>query len=234
MSQYPPGYRPARRPPSKQMMYRRRRAAVLGILLLIIILIIVGISRCSSGDAAVIPTVAPTQPVSTPTASDIPTVSETPVATPTPGAPIAGVDIGYQGTEPVCATNAIKVTATTDKAAYAAGELPQLSMGIQNLSTVPCKLNVGTNAQVFQVSNNGSLVWQSTDCQTPGHEYWVLLRSGEQINSATPIAWSREKSSPDTCAAPTRVPAVAGGATYYLTTFMGAAKSAQSQPFTLN
>lgn len=232
MSQYPPGYRPARRAPSKQMMYRRRRAAVLGVLLVVIILIIVGFSKCSSGDAAVIPTTTPTQPVPAPTSSTIPNVGATPAAT--PGAPIAGVDIGYQGTEPVCAANTIKVTATTDKPAYAAGQLPQLSMGIQNMSTVPCKVNVGTNAQVFQVSTNGSLVWQSTDCQTAGHEYWVLMQPGEQINSATPISWNREKSSPDTCAAPTRAPAVAGGATYYLTTFMGASKSAQSQAFTLN
>ena len=90
MSQYPPGYRPARRAPSKQMMYRRRRAAVLGVLLVVIILIIVGFSKCSSGDAAVIPTTTPTQPVPAPTSSTIPNVGATPAAT--PGAPIAGVD----------------------------------------------------------------------------------------------------------------------------------------------
>jgi hypothetical protein len=234
MSQYPPGNRPARRTPSKQMMYRRRRAAVLGVLLLIVILMVAGISQCSSGNAApVIPTVTPTQPVPTPTTSLIPNVGSTPGATQTPGA-IAGVDTGYQGTEPVCTTKMLKVTAATDKSSYSSGQKPQLSMGVQNIGTTACKVNVGTNAQVFQISSNGQLIWQSTDCQTGALEYWALLTPKQTMNSAKPLEWAREKSSSDTCDAAARVPAPAGGATYYLTTFMGAAKSAQAKAFTLN
>ena len=233
MSQYPVGQRPARRPPSKQMMYRRRRAAVLGILLIIVVLIAVGVSKCSSGDAApVLPTVTPTSTPS-PTTTLIPNVGATPGATTTPGA-IAGVDTGYQGTEPVCTTKMLKVTATTDKDAYAAGQKPQLSMSVQNTGTTPCKVNVGTNAQVFQITSNGQLIWQSTDCQTGALEYWALLNPKQSMSSATPLAWAREKSSSDTCDAAARVQAPAGGATYYLTTFMGAAKSAQAKAFTLN
>lgn len=234
MSQYQPGNRPARRPPSKQMMYRRRRAAVLGILLVLIILIVVGITQCSSGGATpVIPTVTPTQPVPTPTSSLIPNVGSTPGATTTPGA-IAGIDTGYQGTEPVCTTKMLKVTAATDKDSYGSGQKPQLSMGIQNVGNTACKLNVGTNAQVFQISSNGQLIWQSTDCQTGALEYWALLNPKQTMSTATPLVWAREKSSSDTCDAAARVPAPAGGATYYLTTFMGAAKSAQAKAFTLN
>lgn len=234
MSQYPVGQRPARRPPSKQMMYRRRRAAVLGVLLIILVLIVVGISKCSSGDATpVIPTVTPTAPTPTPTTTLIPNVGATPGATTTPGA-IAGIDTGYQGTEPVCTTKMLKVTATTDKDSYAAGEKPLISMSVQNAGTTACKLNVGTNAQVFQISSKGQLIWQSTDCQTGALEYWALLTPKQSMSSATPLTWAREKSSSDTCDAAARVQAPAGGATYYLTTFMGAAKSAQAKAFTLN
>jgi hypothetical protein len=237
MSQYPPGYRPARRPVSKQV-YRRRRAVVLGGLLLIIVLIIVGISRCSSGDATpTIPSVTPSAPAPAPTESLIPTVAPTapaagatPGATPAPSGAIAGVDVGYAGPEEVCAPRSVQVTAVTDKTAYAAAEQPQLSMALQNVGATACKLNVGTNAQLFQISTNGKLFWQSTDCQTGATDYWALIQPGQKLSSSTPIAWSREKSSPDTCDA-TRPKAPAG--TYYLTTYMGSSKSAQALPFTL-
>lgn len=233
MSQYPPGYQPARRPVSKQV-YRRRRTVAVAVLVVIVVLIIVGISQCSSGGATPAPTTPPTQPVPAPTISQIPGVVSTPAPTTTPGAPIAGVDVGYVGKEPVCATKALKVTAATDKTAYGANEQPKLSMGIQNIGTTACKVNVGTNAQVFQVSSNGSLKWQSTDCQSGALEYWALLQPQQQMNSATPLSWSREVSTPETCDSPTRTLVPAGGATYYLTTFMGAAKSPQSKAFTLN
>jgi hypothetical protein len=214
------------------MMYRRRRAAVLGALLVIVILIIVGISRCSSGgDPAPLPSVSASVPSAT--NSSIPNVDQTPSPTNSTGA-IAGVDTGYSGDAAECATAALKVTASTDKDAYAAGVSPQLSMGIQNVGKTACKLNVGTNAQVFQITNKGSLVWQSTDCQTPGVEYWALIQPQEIVKTGTPLVWSREYSSPDTCASTTRVKAPAAGATYYLTTIMGTAKSAQSKAFTLN
>ena len=231
MSQYRPGNGPARRP-SQQMIYRRRRAAVLGILLIIVVLIVVGISKCSSGDVpAPIPTQS--QPVPTVTSSGIPNVGDTPAPTNSTGA-IAGVDTGYTGNAPECASAAVKVTATTDKDAYAAGAQPQLSMGIQNVGKTECKINVGTNSQVFQITNNGSLIWQSTDCQTPGVEYWALLLPSQIIKTGTPLVWNREYSSPDTCSSTTRIKAPAAGATYYLTTMIGTAKSAQSKAFTLN
>ena len=232
MSQYRPGQGPARRPPSKQMMYRRRRAAVLGVLLVIIVLIIVGISKCSSG-ATPDPTPTESQPIPTAQPTTIPTVGPNPEPTSSGGA-IAGVDTGYAGDAPECVTASLRVTATTDKDSYTAGAQPQLSMGIQNVGKTTCKVNVGTNSQVFQITNKGSLIWQSTDCQAPGVEYWALLQPTEIIKSGTPLVWNREYSSPDTCASTTRAKAPAGGATYYLTTIVGTSKSAQSKAFTLN
>ncbi len=231
MSQYRPGTQPPRRRYSKKVI-RRRRQVALGLLVLLILIIVVSMAQCSSGS----------KPEPTPTQTTAPTIApstETPIpqdsSTPTPGAsgdPIMG-DTGYAGPEATCPTKVLQVTASTDKAAYGSGQNPQLAMSVKNTSTTACKVNVGTTAQVFQISSKGKIIWQSTDCQTDGADYWALLAPGQKLSSATPVVWNRELSSPDTCSS-TRPKAPAAGATYYLTTFMGPAKSAEAKAFALN
>ena len=232
MSQYRPGTQPPRRRYSKKVIRRRQQVAVGG-LILIVLIIVISLAQCSSGatpEPTASPTVAPT--IAPSTEGPMPQDS----ATPEPGAsgsPIVG-DTGYTGPEATCATKVLQVTASTDKVSYGAGQNPQLTMSVKNAGTSACKVNVGTTAQVFQISSKGKIIWQSTDCQTDGVDYWALLEPGQKLSSATPVSWNREVSSPDTCDAATRAKAPAAGATFYLTTFMGPAKSAQSKSFTLN
>lgn len=212
-----------RRRPSKAV-YRRRRLAVFLGLIVLVVLIIVLISRCSSGSTPV-PTPTPT---TTQTASLIPLVSPTATSTSTPGA-----QGQYVGDAKECQAAALEVGAFTDKTDYGAGEQPQLTMTVTNKGTVDCKVNVGSSQQLFQITSGDDVWWQSTDCQTDSSDFWILLTAGQTEKTGSPLAWVRERSSPDTCNS-AREPAVGGGASYYLTTSLGGVQSKESKQFLLD
>ena len=207
-------------------VYRRRRLAVVVLFLVVVIVIIVALSRCGSA-----PTPTPT-PTRTPmsTATSIPLVSPTPMATTAPV--VTDATVQYTGVAPECVAQNLTVGALTDKAEYAAGELPQLSMTVTNKGTADCKLNVGTSQQVFQVTSGDDMWWQSTDCQAEKSDFWILLPAGKTETTGTPVSWVRERSSPDTCDV-AREAAVGEGASYFLTTSLGGAQSKESKQFLL-
>lgn len=212
-----------RRRPSKAVYRRRRLVALLG-LIAIIVLVIVLIARCSSGSA---PTPTPT-PTASPSVSLIPLVTPTATSTPTPGA-----QGQYVGDAKECQDGALEVGAFTDKTGYGQGEQPQLTMTVTNKGSTDCKVNVGTSEQLFQITSGDDVWWQSTDCQTEKSDFWILLTAGQTEKTGSPIAWVRERSSPDTCNS-AREAAVGGGASYYLTTSLGGVQSKESKQFLLN
>jgi len=227
MTRVPPGYEPVRRGPSRRV--RRNRALAILAIIVLLIVVFVSMSKCSSGGAT-----------PAPTSTDIPTVAPTtdpsliPTVAPTtdPNNPTAGPIPTIAGA-PACSPAMLTVTAQTDKASYAAAEKPQLTMTVTNAGNTECQANLGTTQQVFQISSNNKIVWQSTDCQTGGADYMVTLQPKQSVTTTPAISWEREVSSPDTCTSTSRAKVPAAGNTYYLTTFMGTSKSAQSKPFVL-
>ena len=221
MSRVPPGNAPPRRRPSRRV--RRNRALLILVLIIGAIWLLVSMSQCSSGKAAPTPKPSPSgsgMPVPTPSASFV-------------GVPTGGGIPAVNGAAP-CLVSDLTVAAVTDKDSYAADEQPKLSLSITNNGVASCQVNVGTSQQVFQISGAEGILWQSTDCQSGGDNYVVTLQPQQSMSSAAPISWERAKSAPETCTSTDRPKAAANGSSYYLTTFVGQAKSVQSKKFVLN
>ena len=109
------------------------------------------------------PTASPTASVTTtPTASHsaTPTVSHsaTPTASHSPSpSPSAS-------TLRSCANSDIRVTASTDAATYVVGSTPKLRMRIQNVSSTPCRRDLGAAANELLITSGTAHVWSSDDC----------------------------------------------------------------------
>jgi len=229
MSRVQPGNQPARRGPSKKVRRNRFIAGLIAVAL--VIWIFTSMSKCSSNDTpSSIPTAAETpsvEPSLIPTTAVVdPNATVDPIATPTPGATIAGA--------PACDPKVLKVVAMTDKTSYGSAELPKLTMSITNSGSAACQANVGSSQLVFQISSASKIVWQSTDCQTGGADYLMTLEPKQTVATSPAIAWEKVVSSPETCKSASRTKVATKGAPYYLTAFVGTAKSAQSKQFTLN
>ncbi len=136
-------------------VYRRRRLVVLIGLLVVVALLIAGVSaigRALAGGSE-------PQAVSTPPA----TTAATPVSTPS-----AGTASPSASPTPVCDFNLMTVAAKTDKPAYAAEELPMLTMTITNGGSAPCEVNVGTSQMEYLIMSGADRIFSSKDCQTGG------------------------------------------------------------------
>jgi hypothetical protein len=205
---------PAGRPSAT--VYRRRRllvglALVAVIVAIVLIVVKPGSSTAEQKHPAAQPatTTSPSKPAAT-----------LAKATPTPGAP--------------CTAASVKVEAVTDATHYAADEKPKLSLRVTNTGQVACTLNAGTSQQVFTISSGSDVYWRSTDCQVDAGDAVVTLKPGKPISSATPIAWERVRSAPDTCNDDTRPKAPAGGASYNLSVSIGGLTSAAPKQFILD
>ncbi|MFK3669427.1 hypothetical protein ACI2IX_04575 [Leifsonia aquatica] len=200
--------------PQPSKVYWRRRL-ILGIGLLAVILVVVLIIvRPGASDGAPAPASTTSAPkTTTPPATSIPTSS----------ASASGA---------ACDNANVRVEAVTDKATYAAGELPQLSVAITNTGSAACKIDAGTAQQVFTITSGSEVYWKSTDCQTDKVDAEVLLQPGKTISSQTPITWDRTRSDPSTCQA-SREQVPAAGASYHLTTTVAGIESPETKQFIL-
>ncbi|GAA0432359.1 hypothetical protein [Leifsonia naganoensis] len=200
--------------PQPSKVYWRRRL-ILGIGLLAVILVIVLIIvRPGASDGAPAPASTTGAPkATTPPATSIPTSS----------ASASGA---------ACDKANVRVEAVTDKATYAAGELPQLSVAITNTGSAACKIDAGTAQQLFTITSGSEVYWKSTDCQTDKVDAEVLLQPGKTISSQTPITWDRTRSDPSTCQA-SREQVPAAGASYHLTTTVAGIESPETKQFIL-
>lgn len=178
---------------------------------------------------AAIPTPTPSGSSSSATALPAPSVSTaTPGTTPAPTPEATGAP-----TAQPCVASELSVIGATDKGAYAAGEMPQLSISLTNLSAADCTLNVGTTTQSFTVSSGEDVWWRSTDCQTEPSDMIVLLSAGQTVTSAVPVEWDRTRSSVESCQDPNR-PRAPGGATFRLSVEIGGVPSTEFVSFVLN
>lgn len=150
----------------------------------------------------------------------------TPSVSPSASAPTVTLPV-----EP-CVDSTVLVSVSTDKPVYQAGEIPQLTVHVQNTGTVACTFNAGTAVQVLRISGEQELYWQSTDCQTESSNSTVELPPGQRM-STNPIPWDRTISSPTTCNV--ERPAVpAGGATYYFDASVNDIGAESNVSFVLN
>ena len=122
----------------------------------------------------------------------------------------------------------IKLTAIVNQETFAEGELPQLSMKIENTGTTECSLNAGTDQQKYIITSGADPIWDSTVCQTGAEPYEITLAAGAS-QTTNPLEWSRTRS--DNCDSGTAV--VGGGATYQLAVYLGSIQSAEPVAFML-
>lgn len=132
-----------------------------------------------------------------------------------------------------CQESDVNVEAVTDADAYAAGQLPQLSISLTNRGAVDCTIDVGSATQVFTVTSGADVWWRSTDCQANPSSMVVTLAAGQSVTSATPVAWDRTRSDVATCEQENRPRAPGGGASYHLTVSIGGFEAAQSRQLLL-
>ena len=133
-----------------------------------------------------------------------------------------------------CLPTQIELVARTDQNTYDSGMNPQLWMGIRNISTVDCIVDVGTDVQRYEISTGPDLIWSSSHCQTDSVPFEVTLLAGSEQETAG-IPWDRTRSAIDTCDTPeTRPEATGGGASYHLKVFLGDLESAETRQFLLN
>ncbi|MBB4071806.1 hypothetical protein [Canibacter oris] len=132
-----------------------------------------------------------------------------------------------------CGAGELQVVAHTDKDSYAAGELPQLSLSIENTGEKPCVKNLGTSQMVFEVQAGAETVWLSTDCQLEADDRLVQLQPGQKLKTA-PLQWDRTKSAADTCDLQEREPVAGEGAAYHLLVAVGGVPAQDSKQFLLH
>ncbi|MFF1832093.1 hypothetical protein [Paenarthrobacter sp. NPDC058040] len=178
-------------------VYRRRRLVVLIGLLVVIALMVAGISAITRALAGS----GEPEAVSTPPATTAPTAVSTPsVGATTPSA----------SPTPVCDFNLMTVAAKTDKPAYAAEEIPLLTMTITNGGSAPCEVNVGTSQMEYVIMSGADRIFSSKDCQTGGVDLIKTIQPGKSETANFP--WQRNRTL-EGCGAINAKPG-AGGAYY--------------------
>lgn len=96
--------------------------------------------------------------------------------------------------EGTCPPGAVKVEASTDSAAYAAGTNPVLTLSVTNTGTEPCRINVGTTQMEFIVTSGSDRIFSSADCQDGAEDLLKEFEPGatEKAN----FTWERLRSAP--------------------------------------
>jgi hypothetical protein len=205
-------------PQSSTVYWRRRLVVGLGLLAVLVIIFLIIVKPGSSNGEPALP-----KPVATDAASDAPKDAA--------AATIPDQATGAAGA--ACDPKNVHVEAITDAVDYDPGQQPQFSLSVTNTGKKPCVLNAGTSQQVFSVTSGSDVYWTSTDCQSESADAQVTLKPGTPISSSTPISWDRTRSAPDTCDAPSREAAPAGGASYHLTVTVAGIESAKPKQFLL-
>ena len=182
-------------------VYRRRRLFAAAILLLVLALAVGGFAAISSAMNGATPQ---------PAASGSPR-PETPVITGTASPQASATSSPSAG----CDQKLLTVSAATDKAAYAAGENPLLTLKVTNGNQVPCEVNIGTSQMEYLVTSGSDRIFSSKDCQAESSDLVKTIRPGRSETANFP--WQRNRTVQG-CAAVDAKPA---GGTYVFTARLG-------------
>jgi hypothetical protein len=200
--------------PEPASTYWVRRTLVVLVLLLVVVLLgwlLFGRSSGSPDTSGQQPTpsVSSSSPSTTPSDTTSSSASKTPSNTPSGSASAQD-----------CTNAQIKVVVTTDASSYPAGQDPQFTLTVTNISDTPCLRDVGSAAEELVVSSGDTRIWSSDDCNPPGTASVQRLLPG-QPNSVS-VPWARKLSQPG---CPTGQPE-AGSGTYKVTGRVGDKQSA--------
>ena len=130
---------------------------------------------------------------------------------------------------PTCDLTLVTVSASTDKASYAAGENPLLSLKVTNGGKAPCEVNIGTSQMEYTVTSGSDRIFSSVDCQAESGDLVKTIAPGQSESANFP--WQRNRTVPG-CAAVSAKPG-AGGAYYIFIARLGN-KSSSKAVFQLN
>ncbi|MDV8147710.1 hypothetical protein [Arthrobacter sp. B10-11] len=202
-----PGRKPGR-PPLKAV-YRRRRLFV-GLVLLLVASVALG------GFAAVSGAMRSSEQASSTerNGSDASKPDAEPSASATPSTPAT----------PTCDQGLVTVSASTDKAAYAADETPLLSLKVTNGGKVACEVNLGTSQMEYTVTSGSDRIFSSVDCQAESSDLVKTIAPGQSETANFP--WQRNRSVPG-CGAVSAKPG-AGGAYYMFVARLGTKSSTKA------
>lgn len=199
-------------PKPSAAVYRRRRlvAALLALILLLLVgwglwsLIRLGMGALSGDDAE--PSVsAPPTPVHSP--------SPAPPSGATPGA--ASPTVALEDAA-ACQPSDLRLVASADKAQYLRGEEAVLRLSVTNLSSSPCRADVGTARQEFTVRTaEGDDVFSTRVCQADPTSSERVLTPHEELTAV--YRWSGHASNED-CGTPG---ALAAAGPHLLTVTLG-------------
>ncbi len=154
-------------------------------------------------------------PTSTDASSATPTSTDASSATPTSTAPAAQAPLPAAAPSGVCNEAGIKVSAAVDKAQYAAGVDPKLTLRVTNTGKAPCNINVGTSQMEFKVTSGEDIVFNSRDCQADSTNLVKGLQPGASETAS--FTWKRNRSAAG-CA---KVTATPGPGTYVFMATLG-------------
>jgi len=173
--------------PLPPQVYWRRRLIVIGIVVLVVI--VIAIIAWPRGNAA-------------PSGGDTGTSgsSQTPGATGTPSAGPTGA------AGDACDPTKVQLTADTDKTEYAAGELPQLWLTLENKSAHDCVMQIGGEDMTYVITSpsgdTDEVYWTTADCADPNTaSSSVTLKPGVPVESSSKVTWNRVRSTPGNCEA---------------------------------
>lgn len=189
-------------------VYRRRRLFVVTALLMVLAMGFGGFAAAgafSGNSEQASSTDSPSDAAAAPAASPSATPSVAPTPTPSP----------------TCNQNLVTVSASTDKAAYGAGENPLLTLKVTNGGTMPCEVNIGTSQMEFLVTSGADRIFSSRDCQAKSEDLVKIIQPGASESANFP--WARNRSVED--CQPIEAKPGAGGAYYIFTARLGSKAS---------
>jgi hypothetical protein len=155
---------------------------LLGVIVLVVVVVWWLFGR-RGGDDAVTASSTPT-----------PTVSSTPPFTPSAEPTKTKKKSSPPANTQSCADKDIEVTVVTDAPSYPAGEFPNFTLAVENVSGSACARDVGSEALELRVSSGGSKVWSSDDCNPTGQSRDKDLKPGDRFVQT--VQWDRVQSSP--------------------------------------
>lgn len=185
--------------PLPAAVYWRRRAAALLLLMLVVALLwwLIGALFGSGGGDAGQP-VAGNDASSSPTAtvSTGPSPSVSPASSPAASASGTAAASPSASTEvPLCPDSALTISVRTDKASYAPGQEPLITLKVTNSSSAACRRDLGSAALELQVKAGTVREWSSDDCNPGGAPKIETLQPGD--SDSVTVTWNRLRSAPD-------------------------------------
>lgn len=189
-------------------IYRRRRiAAVVGLLviLLVLVLIVRAISGGGGSDDTAGGSSVPATAAAHSTDADVTTSGEgrdgassrstQKSETSTRETTSSSAEPGAQ-----CPLDDLHIAVQSDAPTYAAGQLPDFYLTVNNPTGADCTLDLSAHPMSFEVFtlSDYARVWADTDCNDPTMSGSVDLGSGETRNFVL-NGWSRTTSTPEGC-----------------------------------